>query len=228
MTIRNNLKMKKLTLIILLTSFTLFGQKKINQTELVKDLTIWKKQNNKMSGTLWIPNSYWKIALEGNTNIPKNTIEMLEKAFEDYVLICIVDIKIGARGNMTFKTKTELGESLSLIDSNNKEYNFLNESEISYNTKSLLKNITPMFSQMFGKMGKGMHLFLFKVKNNKGENIINEFKKGSFIVKHSQNKFNWNLPLSSLIDKKKCPVDNNEMNGNWNFCPFHGKELVAK
>jgi len=220
--------MKKLTLILLLTSFTFFGQKKVDQSELVKDLTIWKKGNNKMSGTLWIPNSYWRIAFEGNTNVPKSTIKMFEKAFEEYVLISAVDIKIGARGNMTFKTKLELEKSLTLIDSSNKEYKSLAESKITYNTKNLLKNITPMFSQMFGKMGKGMHFFLFKVKNNKGGTIINEFQKGKFIVEHSQNKFKWNLPLSSLIDKKKCPVDNKEMNGNWSFCPFHGKELITK
>lgn len=217
--------MKKITLILLLTGFTFFGQKKIDQTELIKSLTISKKNNNKLSMTFWIPNSYWRIALEGSTNVPKESISLLEKTFEDYLLICAVDIKIGSGASMSFKPKPELEKSILLTDLNNKVYKPLPESEINYDTKNLLANISPMFAQMFGKMGKGMHFFLFKIKDNKGINIINEYEKGEFTVEFSENKFKWNLPLSALIESKFCPIDNKEMSGNWSFCPFHGKEL---
>ncbi len=220
--------MKKLTLILLLTSFTFFGQKKVDQNELIKSLTISKKNNNKLSMTFWIPNSYWEIALAGNANITKETINLLEKTFENYLLICTVDIEIGSGASMNFKSKSELKKSIFITDINNQIYKPLSESQINNTTKSMLKNISPMFAQMFGKMGKGMHFFLFKIKDTKGENIINEFEKGEFTVEYSKNKFKWTLPLSALIDSKYCPIDNKEMSGNWMFCPFHGKELISK
>jgi hypothetical protein len=220
--------MKKLTLILLLTSFTFFGQKKVDQTELMKSLTISNENHNKLSVTLWIPNSYWRIVLEGSPDVPEESISLLEKTFDNYLLICSVDIEIGSGASMDFKSKPELQKIISITDINNKVYKPLPDSEINYDAKNLLKNMSPMFAQMFGEMGKGMHFFLFIIKNDKGENIINEFEKGEFTVGYSDNKFKWTLPLSALIDKKYCPIDKMEMNGNWNYCPFHGIELKDK
>ena len=221
--------MKKIiTSILILYSFAVFSQKRVDQTELLKSLTIWKKESDKMSGTFWIPNSYWRIALEENANVSKESIDLIEKAFKDYLILCAIDLKIGNGTNMTFKPKYEIEKSLTVIDINKNVYKPLSENEINYDTKNLLSSISPMFAQMFGEMGKGMHFFVFKIKNNKGINIINEFEKGELIVNHSGNSFEWILPLSALIDDKFCPIDNKKMNGNWNFCPIHGKELKSK
>lgn len=221
--------MKKIiTSIIILFTLTAFSQKKVDQAELLKSLTIWKKESDKMSGTFWLPNSYWRIALEGNANVPKESIDLIENAFKDYLILCAIDLKIGNGTNMTFKLKDEIEKGLTVIDINKKKYRPLSENEISYDTKSFLSSISPMFAQMFGEMGKGMHFFVFKIKNDKGVNIFNEFEKGALIVNHSGNTFEWTLPLSALIDDKLCPVDETKMNGNWNFCPIHGKELKSK
>jgi len=219
---------KVITSILILCTLTVFSQKKIDQTELMKDLIIWKKSNGKMSGSFWIPNSYWKIALEGNPNVSKNTISLIEKSFKDYIILCAIDFKVGNGTNMTFKTRSEVEKNLMIIDINKKKYKPLSESEIKSDTKKLLSSISPMFAQTFGKMGEGMHFFVFRVKNDKGVNIINEFKKGSLIVHHSENIFKWKLPLSALVEDKYCPIDKEKMNGNWNFCPNHGKELKSK
>ena len=82
-----------------------------------------------------------------------------------------------------------------------------------------------MFSQMLGKMGEGMHFYFFNIKDKDGKNIIDEYKKGKFSVLHSNKEFEYQLPLVTLLPSKKCPIDNAEMKGNWNYCPFHGVEL---
>ena len=31
--------------------------------------------------------------------------------------------------------------------------------------------------------------------------------------------------MSSLISEKRCPEDDELMNGTWNYCPIHGDKL---
>ena len=78
---------------------------------------------------------------------------------------------------------------------------------------------------MLGKMGENMYFFLFQKEDNPRDRIIHPTKEEKFTVKLGGEKLHWNLPLSSLLKPKKCPVDNEIMNGSWKFCPFHGVKL---
>lgn len=78
---------------------------------------------------------------------------------------------------------------------------------------------------MLGQMGDGMHFYLFKVQDENGNPTIDEYKEGSFTVKHSDKEFNYTLPLVALMPSKICTVDQAEMKGNWKYCPFHGNLL---
>lgn len=226
------IQMKTLiTTLTLLLSINLIGQEttKIDQLELINDIQIWNKEDGRMKFTMWIPNCYWRTSLEGNPEVSEEVVTLIESLFEDYVLLCLGDIKINSRASgatITFKEKSILKNSATIIDKNNKVYLPLSENEINSKINSVLESLKPMFAQMLGQMGEGMHFFLFRVKDKDNKNIINEFQEGHFVVKHSNKEFKWVLPLPSLLQKKFCPIDNQEMKGNWNFCPFHGEKLV--
>ena len=211
----------------LLLSLNIFGQEsaKVDQIELIKDLQIWNKEDGKMKFSFWIPNGYWRIALEGNPQVTEETITKIESLFQDYILVFMADIKIHTGGTMSYTDKKDLKKGVSLVDENGKTYLPLSDKETSSETLTILKGMSPMFAKMLGQMGEGMHFFLFKVKDKKNENIINEYQEGYFIVKHSNKEFKWTLPLPSLLPNKYCPIDNQEMKGSWSFCPFHGEKL---
>ncbi|MET2986128.1 hypothetical protein [Aureibaculum conchae] len=219
--------MKIITLILSLFLFlNNYGQQKskVNQIELISDIQIWDKDNDKMKLSFWIPSSYWRISLEGNSDISEEIIEKIESTFDDYMVLCLADIEVNG-DNLTYTSKSDLEKTATIIDKNKKSYTPLSDEVIPHETNEILKSIKPMFAQMFGQLGKGMHFFLFKVKYENNENIINEFKEGEFIVKHSGKEFKWTLPLPALLPNKYCPIDNEEMKGNWVFCPFHGEKL---
>ena len=138
----------------------------------------------------------------------------------------MADIEIHTGGTMSYTDKFDLEKSTSLVDQNGKTHLPLSAKEIPSETLTTLKGMSPMFAKMLGKMGEGLHFFLFKVKDKKKKNIINEYQEGNFIVKHSNKEFKWSLPLPSLLPNKYCPIDNQEMKGNWTFCPFHGENLI--
>lgn len=208
-------------------NISLFGQiySNINKEELISELQKWEYNDNDMSLSFWIPTSYWRVTLDGNTQIPPETIKLIESVFENYVFVCAADIQIDNNGIMTFTADSVLRKTISIIDIEGNTYHPLTIDQISSDTKTIIAGIKPMFAQMLGKMGEGMHLYLFEIKDKKKNNIINEMENGGFTIKHSNHEFIWTLPLVTMLPPKYCPIDNEEMKGNWNFCPIHGEKL---
>ena len=73
-----------------------------------------------------------------------------------------------------------------------------------------------------------MHLYLFPAKNKADKPIMEAKKDGAFTIGLADESFNWKLPLGSLLPPKVCPVDGEELNGAWKFCPWHGEALKPK
>ncbi|OWW25919.1 hypothetical protein B4Q04_10045 [Zobellia sp. OII3] len=212
---------------VLLSTATSFGQapQKVNLTDYIREIQIWHKENNHMSLAFWIPTGYWKIATEGNPQISGETVDQIVSAFDDYVLVCGLDVDIHTNGTALFTDEATLRQSISLIDEQGEVYLPLDDDEVSPEASGFLEPMKPMFRQMLGQMGEGMHFFFFKVQDENGKTAIDEYKEGSFTIKHSDKEFKYELPLVTLMPSKKCPVDHAEMKGNWKYCPFHGDLL---
>jgi hypothetical protein len=213
--------------LLFLSCISVFGQvnSDVNLFEYIKEIQKWDKTGDKMALTFWIPNSYWSIALSSNNQVPPETIKQIENAFENYVFICALDVLINSDGTMTCTDESELSNTISLVDNNGKIYLPLSDNQISPMTKTLSSGIKPMFVQMLGQMGKGMYFYFFEVNNTNHKNLINEFEKGGFTIKHSNKEFKYILPLVTLLPPKFCPIDNEQMKGNWNYCPIHGVKI---
>ncbi|MDO6516796.1 hypothetical protein [Zobellia uliginosa] len=214
-------------LLVLLSTTTSFGQapQKVNLTEYIREIQIWHKENNHMSLAFWIPTGYWKIATEGNPQISGETVDQIVSAFDDYVLVCGLDVEIHTNGTASFTDEATLRQSISLIDEQGEVYLPLVDEEVTPEASGFLEPMKPMFRQMLGQMGEGMHFFFFKVQDENGKTAIDEYQEGSFTIKHSDKEFSYTLPLVALMPGKKCPVDHAEMKGNWKYCPFHGDLL---
>ena len=97
--------------------------------------------------------------------------------------------------------------------------------DISSETKALIDAMQPKLAQMLGQFGSGMRIFLFNAKKENGEPVYNIFKKNKFTISWKNNNIKWNLPFASVFDVKHCPVDQETMQGNWEYCPIHGVKL---
>ncbi|WP_291871339.1 hypothetical protein [Maribacter sp.] len=71
-----------------------------------------------------------------------------------------------------------------------------------------------------------MEFYVFTDVDEKGNKILDPTSESNFSVFYNGDSFNWRLPLGSLIPKKRCPLDDEMLNGSWKFCPWHGKELL--
>lgn len=220
---------KQLSLLALtiLLSVSTFCQTtpKVDVTEFLKEVQKWDKQDDQMAWTFWIPNSYWRIALTDRPNIDGELISSIESMFEDYIFVCVANVDITTIGKLTYPDEKGLRKSLSLVDSLGNKYLPLADKQLDPEMVELIESIRPMFAQMFGQFGEGINFYLFEVKDKDGKNIIDEHEVNTFTIKHSDKSFEFNLPIVSLMAPKACPIDSEEMKGNWNYCPIHGVKL---
>lgn len=222
--ITKQLSLLALTILLSVSAFSQTNQN-VDFTEFIKEVQKWDKQEDAMSMTFWIPNTYWRMALADNPKIDEELVEHIESMFENYIFVCIADIEITSYGTMNYSVEKVLRKSLSLVDSLGNKYLPLADKQLDPELVEIIEGIRPMFAQMFGQMGEGMNFYLFEVKDRNGKNIIDENEVNTFTIKHSDKSFEYNLPLVSLMAPKACPVDSEEMKGNWNYCPIHGVKL---
>jgi len=221
--------MKQLFLIIFLTSSPLLtvGQvdDAVSLTDLIREIQQWNKNGNKMSMTWWVPSEYWKLALKDNKQLPPETITHFENVFVDYVLIWACDLTINSDGTMDFTQIDEIKNSISVTDNSDKKHFPLANDKVNQQALSIAENMKPLFAQALGQMGRGLHFFFFQIKDVNNRNLISATQPGGFKVSHSNSEFYWRLPLVTLLPLKYCPIDNEKMKGNWNYCPIHGEKL---
>ena len=83
----------------------------------------------------------------------------------------------------------------------------------------------PTLAKFLGQFGEGMCVVLFEAKKIDGKPAIDITKVNHFTLSWEQANLKWTLPFASILPFKYCPVDNEQMKGNWNYCPFHGIKL---
>lgn len=219
----------KILSILILCSLKLIAQDyKISLNKLTEETQILSESPDNLKLVWWIPVEFWQVVFADEQAMPKEQANEILEVFKQYTMVATLDGLIGNYGDISYKSQVEIFNSISLIDHNKNSFLPLKNSEIDDKTKEVMSFIKPVLSNMLGQMGANMHFFLFENKNNPGQAIIDPISNKPFTVVLGQEKFTYKLPLGSLLRPKKCPVDDELLNGAWQFCPFHGKALIAK
>jgi hypothetical protein len=172
---------------------------------------------------IWIPADFWRI-IGDQMKISPDLMNDIVAELDQYMIFCVVDYSL-VNQQMTFRTADEIKPSLKLIDSAKMIYLPLADKDISPRTLQMISQIQPTLSRIFGQFGDGMRMFLFDAKNTNGTLSFDEKKSNHFTLAWDQVSITWRLPFASVLPVKYCPVDNESMKGNWNYCPYHGVKL---
>ncbi|PTX58371.1 hypothetical protein C8N46_11416 [Kordia periserrulae] len=193
----------------------------INVSNLIKDIQILKKEQDNFKMVWWIPTEYWEVVLNGSNVIPAEDIEPFTNTLDEYILVGSMHAEMTQYGD--FKPKYI---NLQLKDSKGNIYEELKSSEISAEYHEILSSLKPSMTETLGELGRQMKFHVFKKTGKDGKLIAPMNQYGEFtILFNKNNKFNYKLPLGSMVEEKMCPQDNELLNGNWRFCPWHGKKL---
>jgi len=173
---------------------------------------------------LWYPYEFWQIVGDQMKMSP-DFVQNIIGEMKNYMMFAVVDYTISVSG-ITFKTEDEIRKSILLVDSSKNIYKPIDNKNISTKATQLIKNLQPIMAQMLGQFGEGMRIFLFEAKKVSGKPAMDITKTNTFSLKWEQVNLNWKLPFASILPSKYCPIDNEQMKGNWNYCPIHGAKLV--
>ncbi len=220
---------KKITILFLIFSLsgTLLAQDfKVNINKLTEETQQLSNSPDKMRLVWWIPTDFWEAVFSQDESIPEMDANAMLNEFEKYTMVATIDGTIDADGNIHYISEEAIFNKLKVINDLQEEFSPLTEDQIDLNTKRLITIMKPVLANMLGKLGENMHFFLFQKVNNPMEKIVNAKNKEKFTVKLSDEQFQWQLPLGSLLKPKKCPIDEQLHDGSWSYCPYHGKRLT--
>lgn len=199
---------------------------RVNVIDYVQELQKWDKKETNMALSWIIPEDYWRIVLKESNLATEQFIKEVETTFDGYFILAVSNADTGGLGQFSYDSKEEISKNLLVMDEDNQKYYPLKEDQIDFAIQNTLNIIKPFVAQTIGKLGESLSFFVFKnQKKNSSDKIFQTDKKGKIYIKHSGKSFVWNFPLASVIPPKYCPEDNQQMQGNWNYCPFHGKQL---
>ncbi len=202
-----------------------YGQvksEKVDLMEMVQDLLITKKANENTTQVLWLPLEYWEVALAEAQNSDEETKQKIMTIFNDYTILSVVNVSVIPQG---FKG---IPSVITFTGTDNQTYKPINAEDLPDDVTSLLEGIRPILANMLGQFGKEMQLNVFKKTNSEGTLIAGPLQKGQISVDVNGKEFVYRLPISAMVARKICPKDNELLNGNWEYCPWHGKKLIEK
>ena len=177
---------------------------------------------NKQMG-LWLPYNFWQIIGE-QMKLSSDAVQKMTKEMKDYMMFAVVDYTISGTG-LIFKPEDEIRRSIKLYDSSKNIYLPINDENLSPTATQVLTYFQPTLAKLLGQFGEGMHIFLFEAKQTDDKPAIDITKINHFTLSWEQTNLKWTLPFASILPAKYCPIDNEQMKGNWNYCPFHGVKL---
>ena len=187
----------------------------IELTDLISDIVKTTKDEQDVKQVFWIPKIYWELALKDSPYGNEAVINEINTIVDNYEIFAVSDIQMTAFSGVK---KNELKSVKLIID--NEFYKPIDH--LPDDLEALLNSLLPVFKKMLGEYGSSIEIIVFDNSNRITPSML---EQGQFSIEVNGTVFDYRLPLSSLVPKKVCPVDNKTHNGNWVYCPWHGEKL---
>lgn len=218
--------MKKLIYLVAIVASAALNASPVDMQQLVQDTQRFTQEARVTKMVWWIPSEFWEVTIEQEPSITKEQKKEFVEALEDYTAFVVVRSKTGVFGGMTNTGRDEIQENISLVVEGNQMLP-LKPDEMSSDASAFYSMMKPMMAQMLGQLGQGMEFFVYPNKR-KGKLIIDPQKEGNFYFELFGEKYDWRLPLGSLLPPRIDPKTGETFPGNYKFNPYTGAELSVK
>jgi hypothetical protein len=198
---------------------------KVELNALIQETQKMGNEPNSMMLVWWIPEEFWEVAMAQDPTVTPEAAQQLRDAVKPYVLVAVVDGKIGPFGGATYQPEPQVRASLSIKDNAGNSYTPLPDNQISGDVRNLLAVIRPMLANMIGPMGENMNFYAFNANDAQGKRIADPRSEGKFTVIVRDQEMAYRLPLGSLLPRQTCPKCSESLTGSFKFCPYDGTKL---
>lgn len=207
--------------------FGLYGfsqeKKEINYGELMTECTKMSVDAGHNKMVLWFPYDYWD-AIAKQPGMPKAYVQMIKEEMKNYLMFCLADYT-NRLSVIKFRTEEEIRKTIRITDTAGNVLKPIDPEDMPLRVKEMVTSFQPAFEKLLGQFGEGMRIFIFEVDQKDDKPVLDIYSKGGFTLSWEGASFSWKLPLAAVLAPKYCPLDKEEMKGNWNYCPLHGVKL---
>lgn len=193
--------------------------------DLMPDIQKLGRTPGALSMVWWLPPEFWTVSAASDPAMTDEVALELADLFRKHVFIGVVDAEMSPLGIPEYRPPDVTRERLRLVDGNGTVYEPLTAAEIDPKASAFLQMFQPVLSSTIGKVGENMRFFAFPSQDAAGRMIASATEPGTFTVILGDEEYRWRLPLDSLVPRKECPTDGEELKASWNFCPIHGDRL---
>jgi hypothetical protein len=199
--------------------------KDVTASELLMETLRQSRSEDSMGLLMWMPTPFWRVSAAAAGNGDDKSLKALEELLAGYVLIAAANGEIGPLGGVTWTSEDEIRKSTRIVDAEGHEIAPLAPDAVNADARNLSAMMRPVLTNIAGPIGENLHLLYFPAESPVGTPLGDATKPGSFGVLLGGERYEFKLPLSSLLKPKRCPVDGEVLSGAWSFCPYHGREL---
>jgi hypothetical protein len=176
----------------------------------------------------WIPLEFWVHSAEERGESPEKAAETF-KALKPYIIVGVFVAKVSLLGSFEFVSSPDMKTNIVIRDAQGNDYAAV--AEPAPDAKNLAAAVKPILAGALGKAGENFEFLFFLNQTRQGTVIAEAQQKGQFsivlkkIAGVPESRFEWRLPLTSVMPPKFCPVGKEPVHANWDYCPWHGVAL---
>lgn len=192
---------------------------------LINDTQRMHQDGPRLTLVWWIPNEYWE---ESATSSPRSSPQQLKQLLalvERYVIVAVVDGELGALGNVRTRPLAELMSAIQLIAPGGTRFPPLGEDQLSADLRTFFQVMKPMMANMLGQVGKGLEFIAFDGRGPDGGRLLDPRREESFAITYDGRRYDWRLPLGSLLPPAMDEKTGERFPGNYRFNPYTGDRL---
>jgi hypothetical protein len=181
---------------------------------------------NDLHMVLWMPNEFWASSLaQAGDNLEARYKKRMLETMGRYVVIAAIkgDPNPIVRGK--FATEATLRELLRIVGAEGEVYAPLPPEQLDEDMRSLLEFYRPMLGKMSGEIGDNLHLMVFPARDRAGRPLADATANGRLRLRFGEVRFEYRLPLGSLLVPRRDPATGESFPGNYLYNPYTGARL---
>jgi hypothetical protein len=175
----------------------------------------------------WLPNEFWELTLADNPNVTESQRRDVLAVLDGYSIFVVAAMDIGPFGGITSRPESTIRDHTE-FRIGDKRLAPLTRAEISIDAANFVSMMKPMMANMLGQFGEGMMFLVYPNGGESGAPKIGAKADGSFDYTAFGQRFEWKLPLPSVLPPMIDPETGQEFQGDFRFNPYTGGKLKPK
>lgn len=174
---------------------------------------------DRLTQVMWLPVQFWETLFHQDPSLSADEVNEIVNAFKDYVIVMVLDGKIGFFGSVTYASEEDIISNLRILNNYGVAHSPLDERFVNRDVRNMVNIFKPILGAMLGELGDNMYMFIFSSEG------IDTTSDGDFYIQLREEQYSWRLPLASLFEPRTCPTCNTQLSGVYSFCPWDGTKI---